>query len=61
MKHRWKKIAVSCLMVLALVATVGLGCGEDDDGGTTTIVIGLITDVTGPAGVPCKPYGWAVE
>jgi len=60
MKHRWKKIAVSCLMVLALVATVGLGCGDDEEEGVT-IVIGLITDVTGPAGVPCQPYGWAVE
>ena len=50
MKHRWKRIAVSCLMMLALVATLGLGCGDDEEEeGKVTITIGHISDMTGPA------------
>ena len=55
MKHRWKKVVLSCLMVLALVATLGLGCGEDEEKEKVTITIGHLTDITGPAGSALKP------
>lgn len=43
-----QKLAISSLLVLALLATLCLGCGEEEEG-KTEIVIGLITDMTGPA------------
>lgn len=43
------RIVVASLLVLALLATLCLGCGEDEEEGKTEIVIGLITDMTGPA------------
>ena len=59
MKHRWKKIAVSCLMVLALVSTLSLGCEEEEE--KTTIVIGNMTDLTGVAAPALAPMTWALE
>jgi len=50
MNRRFGKIFVPCLMVLILVTTLGVfGCGGGGAGGKTTIVIGSITDLTGPA------------
>jgi len=58
-----KRVAVIWLMVMALVATLFAACGGDGgaNGDKTVITIGLMTDITGPAGGPCQPFGWAVE
>ncbi|MBM4463144.1 MAG: ABC transporter substrate-binding protein [Chloroflexi bacterium] len=47
----WYKIlttVVSCFVVLALLSTLVIGCGKKN-GEEVTIVIGNLTDVTGPA------------
>jgi len=50
MKHNWRR-AIACFLALVLVAVLGFGCGDDDEGeGETTIVVGLMTDITGPGG-----------
>ena len=61
MHHRWKKIAVSCLMVLALVATLGLGCGEDEEEEKVTIYLGHLTDLTGVAASALIPIMKALD
>jgi len=61
MNHKWNKIAVSCLMVLALVATLCLGCGEDEEEGRATIVIGHLSDMTGPAATALVPINYCLE
>ena len=43
------------LLVLALVATFGFGCGKKGGGGKVRITIGLITDMTGPASPLLRP------
>jgi len=48
MSHKWK-LVVSCLMVLSVLATLCLGCAEEEEEGRVTIVIGHPTDLTGPA------------
>ena len=49
MKHKCKT-AMAGLLVLTLMLTLGLGCGEEDGEKGVTITIGQITDITGPAG-----------
>jgi len=60
MNHRWKRIAVSCLMILALVATLGLGCGDEEEEGVI-ITIGHISDMTGPAATALIPINYALK
>ncbi|NQT48993.1 MAG: ABC transporter substrate-binding protein [Chloroflexi bacterium] len=61
MKYRWTKLAISCLMVLALVATLGVGCGENGDGDKVEIIIGHISDMTGPAATALVPINYAAK
>ena len=63
MNTRWKRVFVTCIMVVALVATVGaVGCGDDNgDTKKTTINIGILTDLTGPAAVALVPLTWSLE
>jgi len=55
MNHRWRTVALSCLMVLALVATLSLGCGKGGEKAKKTIIIGNLTDLTGPASTALVP------
>jgi len=49
MKSCWKK-GMACFLVLALIAVLCLGCGDDNGGEEkVTIVVGNIIDLTGPA------------
>ncbi|MBM4463291.1 MAG: hypothetical protein FJ012_08130 [Chloroflexi bacterium] len=52
------KMAVVFLAILALIVPLSVGCGKGD-GDRVTIVIGEITDLTGPASPACLPvhYG----
>jgi ABC-type branched-subunit amino acid transport system substrate-binding protein len=52
------KVAMAFLVVLALLVPLSLGCGGGGEKGVT-IVIGEITDLTGPASPACLPvhYG----
>ena len=52
---------VSCLMVLALVTTLSLGCGEGGGTAKKTIVIGNLTDLTGVAAPALTPMSWGLE
>ncbi|MCX5998522.1 MAG: ABC transporter substrate-binding protein [Chloroflexi bacterium] len=61
MKHKWKKVAVSCLTTMALVATLCLACGGGGGEETTTIVIGNLTDLSGVAAPALTPMTWALE
>jgi hypothetical protein len=47
-KGIWKR-AAACFLVIVAVGTLGFGCGEGG-GKEKTIVIGLMTDMTGPSG-----------
>jgi len=48
MRHLWKKVLASFL-ILTMVTVLCLGCGDDGEGGKVKIVLGEITDLTGPA------------
>jgi len=49
MNHHWKR-AIASFLVLALIAVLCFGCGDDKEKEEkVTIVIGEITDLTGPA------------
>ena len=53
---------IACFLVLVLVAVLGFGCGNgDEDEGETTVVIGLITDITGPAGPVYSRIQYSLE
>jgi len=60
MNHKWK-VAISCFAVLALLTVVVSGCAEEGIEGKKVIKVGLITDITGPAGAALVPNTWAIE
>ena len=62
MKHKCK-MAVAALLVLALLlSTPLLGCGDEDEKeDRITITIGMLTDLTGPAGPALVPLLWALQ
>jgi len=57
---------ISLVLTLCLVVTLGLGCGNGEEPGPTpgpekvTIVIGDLTDFTGPGSPSLKPISWAL-
>ena len=55
------KRAVAFVLVLALVATLGWGCGGGNGGDKVTITIGEITDFTGPAAPAVTTIHYALE
>jgi ABC-type branched-subunit amino acid transport system substrate-binding protein len=62
MNHRWTTVALSCLIIFALVAALGLGCGKGgEEKGKVTITIGHISDMTGPASPALVPITYAVR
>ncbi len=62
MKHYFR-MGVAALLILALLlVTPLLGCGdEDEEGERRTITIGMLTDLTGPAGPALVPLLWAFQ
>ncbi len=58
MKYGLRKVAVSALMVLALIATLCVGCAGEEEG---QIIIGHISDMTGPASTALVPINYAIE
>ncbi len=61
MKDKWK-IALSCFLVLSLSAALFLGCStEEKEGGEPEIVLGRLTDLTGPAAASLVEIGRAVQ
>lgn len=60
MSHKCK-LALSCFMVLSIVATLCFGCAEKEEEEKETITIGLLTDFTGVAASGLRPYTWAVQ
>ena len=61
MTHRWRKRTLACLLALALLTTLGIGCGNDEGDGKETIVIGNLTDMTGPGATALVPMTWALQ
>ncbi|MBL7119305.1 MAG: ABC transporter substrate-binding protein [Dehalococcoidia bacterium] len=59
--NRKSRIAVACFLALTLVATLGLGCGDDEEEGKVTITVGHITDMTGPASSAYRAVNFALE
>jgi ABC-type branched-subunit amino acid transport system substrate-binding protein len=53
MRQGWK-VAVVCLLVLTMLATIGVGCGKKGEE-KVTITIGQLNDLTGPAASICVP------
>jgi len=60
MKSRWTRIVVSCLMILTIVAALSLSCGKKEKEGRT-IVIGHISDMSGPAATALIPINYALK
>ena len=61
MKHRWITVVASCLMILAMVAAFCLSCGKGGEEGKVTIVVGNISDMTGPAATALVPINYAMQ
>ena len=59
MKHGWK-VAIVCLLVLTLLATIGAGCGKKGEG-KVTITIGQVNDLTGAASSICITVSKALQ
>jgi len=56
------KVALVCFMVLALVATLCLGCAEEEEVvGKVVITIGDVTDMTGPAATALIPIVYVLD
>jgi len=60
MRGQLKRVVGSCLLILGLVATLCGGCGGEKEG-TNTLVIGHISDMTGPASPALVPINYVVE
>ena len=60
MKHNWKRM-IACLLTLALVTTLSLGCGGDEDKQRVVIRIGEITDFTGPGSPAVRTIHYVLE
>ena len=58
MKSNWKR-AVALLLMLVLVATLCLGCGDEEEG--VTIAVGEIIDLSGPASPAVIPVHQVIE
>lgn len=61
MNHKWWQIGLSSALILALVATLCLGCGKGGVKEKVTITIGNITDMTGPAASACIPVNTLLQ
>lgn len=58
--NKWK-IAIACFMVLALVATLCFGCAKKEEKGKVVIIIGDVTDMTGPASTALIPIVYVLD
>jgi len=59
MQHLWKRVLASFLVTI-MVGVLCVGCGEGNGGGKVKIVIGEITDLTGPASPATIPVHAAI-
>jgi ABC-type branched-subunit amino acid transport system substrate-binding protein len=60
MKKRWAMILASCLMIVAVLSALGLSCGGGTEG-KVTIVVGNISDMTGPAATALVPINYVMQ
>jgi len=60
MKKNWKR-GIACFLVLALIAVLGVGCGDDEEEGEVTITIGMLTDLTAAAAPSVVPLYYAMQ
>jgi len=55
------RLLITVLLAAALIATLAIGCGKDSADGRTTIVVGSVTDLTGPASHAVKYLRYALD
>lgn len=61
MKQRWVVIVASCLMIIAVLSALCLSCGGGGEKEKVTIVVGNISDMTGPAADALVPINYAMQ
>jgi len=61
MKQRWVVMAASCLMIIAVLSALCLSCGGGAKKEKVTIVVGNITDQSGPASNALIPINYAMQ
>lgn len=62
MNSRLTRLTISALMVVVLFTTLCLGCGNGNEGAKqVTIIVGHISDMTGPASTALVPINYALE
>lgn len=60
MKRKWIAL-VCCVLAIAVMIPVSLGCSSKEAKEDVTIIIGDLTDLTGPGASAMKPISWALE
>ena len=58
MQNNWKR-GIASILVLALIVTLCFGCAKEEEE-VVTVVIGELTDLTGPAAIPVLPIHHAM-
>ena len=61
MKQRWVTVVASCLIILAMVSGLCLGCGRGGENEEVNIIVGNISDMTGPAATALVPINYAMQ
>jgi ABC-type branched-subunit amino acid transport system substrate-binding protein len=61
MKQRWVAVVASCLMILAMVSGLCLGCGGGGEKEKVVIVVGNVSDMTGFASSALVPINYAMH
>lgn len=59
MRRKWIALAC-CVLAILMVIPLSLGCGKKEETEVKTIVIGDLTDLTGPAAAAMTPISWSL-
>jgi ABC-type branched-subunit amino acid transport system substrate-binding protein len=59
MRHRWIAV-LCCVLAICLLVPMLVGCGNKEETETRTLIIGDLTDFTGPGATALTPITWAL-